>query len=93
MKFEWNEEKNISNHSKHEIWFEEAQTVWTDELAAEFHDSDHSDSEDRYIRVGHSTRSRIVLVVFCERQDGEIIRIISARKATLQERKDYEEGI
>lgn len=93
MKFEWDEDKNLKNHSKHGIWFEEAQTVWADDLSEEFFDEDHSDEEDRFIRVGHSTRSKLLLVVFCERDEGNIIRIISARAATTKERKDYEEGI
>lgn len=93
MKFEWDEDKNLANHSKHNIWFEEAQTVWADDLSLEFFDDDHSDKEDRFIRVGHSTRSKLLLVVFCERDAGNIIRIISARKATKNERKDYEEGV
>ena len=46
VKFEWNEAKNVKNFEKHRIWFEEAQTVWTDALAAEFFDPDHSESED-----------------------------------------------
>jgi uncharacterized DUF497 family protein len=56
-------------------------------------DSDHSESEDRFIRVGHSTRSRVLLVVFCERNRGRTVRIISARKATPREVKAHEEGI
>jgi len=93
MKFEWDEEKNIINHSKHKVWFEEAQTVWADEMADEFYDSEHSEGEERFIRVGHSTNARVLLVVFCERDSSETIRIISARKATKKERNDYEKGI
>jgi uncharacterized protein len=93
MKFEWNEDKNIANHAKHKIWFEEAQTVWADHLSEEFYDSDNSEIEDRFIRIGHSTAGRTLLVVFCERQSGDIIRIISARRASKKERTDYEKGI
>ena len=93
MHFEWDENKNISNRTKHQIWFEEAQTVWADEFAVEFFDPEHSNKEERFIRIGISTSSRVLLVVFCERADGDIIRIISARKATKSERKDYEKGI
>ena len=93
MKFEWNDEKNIANFRKHEVWFEEAQTIWADEKSSEFFDPDNSDDEDRFIRIGHSTKPRLLLVVFCEREEGNTIRIISARKATKEEEKDYEEGI
>ena len=93
MRFEWDDGKNTANFDKHGIWFEEAQTVWADGYAAEYFDPDHSESEDRFIRVGHSTRSRVLLVVFCERDRGKTVRIISARKATPREVKAHEEGI
>jgi hypothetical protein len=93
MRFEWDDAKNTAHFDKHDIWFEEAQTVWADRYAAEYFDSDHSESEDRFIRVGHSTRSRVLLVVFCERNRGRLVRIISARKATSREVKAHEEGI
>ena len=93
MNFAWNEVKNSANFEKHGIWFEDAQTVWADPHAMEFFDPDHSATEDRFIRVGYSTRSRILLVVFCERNGSETIRIISARRATAKEVKTYEEGI
>ena len=93
MKFEWDENKNRSNFKKHGVWFEEAQTIWVDAESVEFFDPDHGCSEDRFIRIGHSTRSRIILVVFCERAEGSTIRIISARKATTREMREYEKGI
>ena len=93
MKFECDDEKNIANFRKHEVWFEEAQTIWADEKSQEFFDPDHSEDEDRFIRMGHSTKPRLLLAVFCEREEGSTIRIISARKATKEEEKDYEEGI
>lgn len=93
MRFEWNEAKNRANFKKHGIWFEEAQTVWTDSHAEEFFDPEHSSNEDRFIRVGHSTKGRVLLVVFCEREEGGVIRLISARKATAKEVCEYEEGI
>jgi uncharacterized protein len=67
--------------------------VWADRKSIEFYDPEHSQSEDRFIRVGHSTRARLLLVVFCERDEGGVVRIVSARKATPKERKQYEEGI
>ncbi|MBY0555559.1 BrnT family toxin [bacterium] len=93
MKFEWDESKNQSNFVKHGVWFEEAQTVWTDARALEFYDSDHSQNEERFIRVGISTGLKILLVIFCETEASENIRIISARKATKKEKDQYEERI
>jgi len=93
MEFEWDELKNRVNYYKHRIWFEEAQSIWSDYLSIEFFDPEHSKNEDRFIRIGHSKSNKLLLVVFCERDCGNIIRIISARMATLNERKSYEEGI
>jgi uncharacterized DUF497 family protein len=93
MKFEWDEDKNLSNFRKHGIWFEEAQTIWADESSSEFFDPEHSDLEARFIRVGYSSVHRLLLVVFCERSDGDVIRLISARRATKSERRQHEEGI
>jgi uncharacterized DUF497 family protein len=93
MKFEWDKSKNDSNFKKHCVWFEEAQTVWADAHSVEFFDPEHSEEEDRFLRIGYSTGSRLLLVVFCEKEDGNSIRIISARKATPKEQKQYEEGI
>jgi uncharacterized DUF497 family protein len=91
--FEWDEVKNRSNFRKHGVWFEEAQTVWADPHASEFHDPQHSTAEERFLRVGYSSRGRVLLIVFCEKGDAGVIRIISARKATAKERKMHEEGI
>ena len=93
MKFEWDENKNLDNYQKHGVWFEEAQTVWADTRSIEFFDPEHSEGEDRFLRLGHSTQGRLLLSVFCEGESGEVIRIISARKATAKEAKAYEEGI
>ena len=93
MKFEWDENKNLDNYQKHGVWFEEAQTLWADALSKEFFDPEHSNEEDRFIRIGHSSSSRLLLIAFCERNDGGTIRIISARNATTKEQKEYEEGI
>lgn len=90
MKFEWDEEKSRVNLRKHGIRFEEAQVIWSDPRSLEFFDPDHSDSEDRFIRIGVNIAKGLLFVVFCERKKGKIIRIISARKATKSERKDYE---
>jgi len=93
MRFAWDEHKNRTNYSRHRVWFEEAQTIWADESAVEFFDPDHSGDEDRYIRIGYSSISRLLLVVFCERDEEETMRLISARKATKNERSQYEEGV
>lgn len=90
--FEWDEAKNAKNFLKHGVWFEEAQTIWTDIYASEFFDDENSVDEERYIRIGRSTKHRNLLVVFCERQ-ARSIRILSARKLTKKERDQYEEGI
>jgi uncharacterized DUF497 family protein len=90
VKYEWDNDKNELNFKKHGISFEEAQTVWADPMSQEFYDDEHSDGEERYFRIGHSVNSRILLVVFCERDSGDTIRIISARRATSSERSDYE---
>ncbi|OQW50699.1 MAG: hypothetical protein A4S09_17690 [Proteobacteria bacterium SG_bin7] len=91
--YEWDENKNTLNFEKHGVWFEEARTIWADPHAHEFFDVDHSSSdEDRFIRVGVSSQQKTLLVVFCEKNEG-VIRIVSARRATAQEKKQYEEGI
>jgi uncharacterized protein len=89
--FTWDENKAVANRGKHGVSFEEAQTVFDNPLAVIFDDEAHSDTEPREIIIGHSVDNRLLLVCFVERDDG--IRIISARKATAQERNDYEEGI
>lgn len=95
MSFEWDEPKNLRNDLKHDIRFEEAVVIWEDTSTQEFFDEDHSE-EERYIKIGLNPYRGILMVVFCERVTGEgeeKIRIISARRATYNERKVYEEGI
>lgn len=92
MKFEWDEDKSESNHKKHQVRFEEAQTVFLDPHAIDFYDEDHSENEDRFVRIGLSGKLNVILIVYCERNDKHI-RIISARKAVTEERKLYEKGI
>lgn len=93
LQFEWDESKNKSNRKKHKIWFEEAQQVFDDPNALRFFDSEHSGHEDRFILLGMTPNTRILVIIFCEREEDSIIRIISARKATPKEAKRYEEGI
>ena len=89
MKIEWDPRKAKSNLRKHGVSFEEAATVLSDPMAATGTDPDHSISEERYITFGLSEKGRLVVVSHTER--GEIIRIISARKASKGERELYEE--
>ena len=90
MEFEWNEQKAESNLSKHGVSFAEAKTVFEDPLYVDFYDPDHSYNEHRYIIIGESVQSRLLLVSYTERNNR--IRIISARKVTNKERKAYEES-
>jgi len=62
IRFEWDERKNQSNRKKHEISFEEAQSVFFDEQAIEFPDPDHSDEEARFLMLGHSYLLRVLIV-------------------------------
>jgi hypothetical protein len=88
MQIEWNREKAKKNIKKHKVSFDEAMTVFYDPLTATFDDPDHSLNEQRLITVGYSSRGRLLVVSHTER--GENIRIISARRATGQERKRHE---
>jgi hypothetical protein len=92
MKFEWDPAKAASNFKKHGVRFDEAVTVFKDPLAFIFDDNEHSEHENREIIIGMSALRRMLLVCFIERHR-ETIRIISARPATRQEVKDYEENI
>jgi uncharacterized protein len=93
VRFHWDDAKNVANFAKHGVWFEEAQTVWADPHASEFFDPDQSADEDRFLRVGYSRSERILIVVFCEREAEQVVRIISARKATVKEKRTHEKGI
>ena len=91
IKFEWNSTKAASNLRKHGVSFEEAKSVFFDEFAVQFYDSDNSEvDEDRFLMLGRSIDSRVLIVCHCERDSGNVIRIISARKATRNERKYYD---
>ena len=83
--------KASRNIEKHGISFDEASTVFDNPLAVIFNDREHSTGEEREIILGHSIQERLLIVSFTEREP-DIIRIISARLATRQERKDYEEN-
>ena len=89
MEFEWDQGKAAENLRKHKVSFTEAATVFGDTLGTTVSDPDHSGEEHRYITVGSSNRSRILMVAHAERR--ERIRIISARRLTRNERRVYEE--
>ena len=89
IKFEWDSAKATENIKKHGVYFEEAQSAFYDEFAIQFFDDDHSSDEERFLLLGMSTRSRLLLVAHCERDAGHVIRIISARKATKRESAFY----
>lgn len=91
--FKWDEDKNKSNQQKHGISFSEAKTVFYDDNARLIYDPDHSKSEERFILLGLSSSFRILVVIHTYRKDDEIIRIISARKATKLEIKQYKEKL
>ncbi|QDX80306.1 hypothetical protein B9N43_02915 [Denitratisoma sp. DHT3] len=89
IKFEWDSAKATANIKKHGVSFEEAQSAFYDEFAIQFFDDDHSSDEERFLLLGMSTGSKLLLVAHCEREAGHIIRIISARKATKRESAFY----
>ncbi|MDD2894046.1 MAG: BrnT family toxin [Halothiobacillaceae bacterium] len=89
LKFEWDDNKNALNQKKHGVSFEEAKSVFADELARLIPDPDHSASEERFILLGVSANLRLLVVCHCER-DADTFRIISARKAVPFERRQYE---
>ena len=89
MRFAWDEAKAGENWHKHGVSFEEASTVFADEKARLKHDPDHSQEEDRFLLLGFSAKLRVLIVCHAYRENDEVIRIISARKATPNERKQY----
>lgn len=91
LKFEWNRTKSETNLQKHGVSFEEAKSVFYDDHARLIADPDHSETEDRFIMLGVSANLRTLVVCHCYRHSEEVIRIISARKATKQETRIYRE--
>ncbi len=89
LRFECDPRKSLENQRKHDVSFEEAQAVFLDENALMIHDPDHSDDEDRFVLLGLSAKIRLLTVCHCYRESDEVIRIISARKATRNEQKSY----
>jgi hypothetical protein len=89
IRFEWDSAKASANLKKHRVSFEEAQSAFYDEFAVQFFDDSHSSDDERFLLLGMSTGARLLLVCHCEREAGDTIRIISARKATKRESTFY----
>jgi uncharacterized protein len=89
LRFEWDPRKAAANRRKHGVSFEDAQSVFADERARLIDDPDHSEEEDRFVLLGLSSSLRLLVVAHCYRAEGNVIRIISARKATREEQADY----
>ena len=88
MNVTWDEEKNRSNQKKHGVSFEEAETVFYDDDSVLFDDPDHSFGEERFLIIGVTDTEKLCIVSHCYR-DEDVIRIISARKATKHEKQIY----
>ena len=92
LRFEWDSRKASSNEKKHGVSFDEASSAFFDENALVIPDPDHSEDEDRFVLLGLSSAVRLLVVVHCYRESEEVIRIISARKATKGESGHYGAG-
>ena len=90
--FDWDDDKYIENIRKHGVYFEDAASVFNDENAVFLPDPEHSYGEERYIIIGQSKSKNLLTVCHCERQDGEVTRIISSWKADNYEKQIYRTG-
>jgi uncharacterized DUF497 family protein len=90
LRFEWEPRKASANLKKHGVSFEVAKSVFYDESAKLIDDPEHSEDEERFVLLGLSYSLRVVLVCHCYKSEGNVIRIISARKATPTESKAYQ---
>ena len=89
IRFLWDTKKDGANRRKHGIDFDEAKTVFYDPRAIQYFDPDHSEDEDRFILLGISARSNVLIICHCYREKESVVRIISARKADKKERENY----
>ncbi len=89
LKFEWDINKDKINTHKHGVSFDEARTVFYDEYAIQFYDSEHSENEDRFILLGTSFKLKALVVCHCFKAEDTIVRIISARRADKDEQQAY----
>ncbi len=92
LRFEWDPKKNATNRRKHGVSFEDAQTAFSDEFGRIIDDPDHSEDEARFVLLGISASLRLLVVCHCYRASGDVIRIISARKADKLESAQYRGG-
>jgi uncharacterized protein len=90
MEFEWDDDEALANVRKHGVPFEEAATVWNDLFNIDLFDHDHSADEERFLIIGESVSSKLLIVSYTERENR--IRIIGARELTPKERREYEHG-
>jgi uncharacterized DUF497 family protein len=90
LTFEWDEVKAKENLLKHKVPFDEGETIFNDPFLLTYPDVDNSETEERYVNIGVSAKDRILVLIHTERRGK--IRIISCRKATMLERRDYEES-
>lgn len=90
IKFDWDPAKAKRNQKNHGVSFDEVKSVFYDDFARQFYDEAHSELEDRFLLLGVSNASRVLLICHCELEAKDTIRIISARKATTKERQLYE---
>lgn len=90
--FNWDDDKNKSNIRKHGVSFSEASTVFLDDDAILINDDSHSNNEERFVIIGFSKKPRLLVVCHCYRENDDIIRIISARKADADESEIYGGG-
>jgi uncharacterized DUF497 family protein len=93
IEFEWDSRKARANLAKHGVSFEEAESVFYDELGLLLDDPDHSEEEDHFILLGLSAHLRVLVVVHCFREPDDTIRIISARRATRSETDLYQDQL
>jgi uncharacterized DUF497 family protein len=89
VKIVWDEGKNKKNIADHGVSFEEAKTIFYDPNARLIHDPDHSADEERFIILGISKKMHLLVVCHCYRENDTVIRLISARKATAKEKRQY----
>lgn len=92
LRFEWDLQKDLTNQKKHGVSFEEASTVFGDVNALVISDPEHSEDEERFVILGFSLQANLLVVCHCCRASESVIRIISARKATSRESRQYYEG-
>ena len=89
IQFEWDDAKAVANLKKHQVSFDEAKSIFYDEFGIQFFNEEHSNQEERFLMLGMSSRAKLLIVCHCEQDQGVMIRIISARKATKRESAFY----